>query len=806
MEGAPFGRYRLVELLGRGGMGEVWKAFDTATQRVVAVKVLPAQLAADPVFEERFRHEAFAAASLNNPHVVPIHNFGEIEGRLYVDMRLIEGQDLEHVLADGPLDQARAVKIIEQIASALRAAHKIGLVHRDVKPSNILIAEDDFSYLIDFGIARAAGETKLTATGNVVGTWPYMAPERFTTGQSDTRSDIYALTCVLYECLTSSRPFPGNSVEQQIAGHLTTPPPRPSISRPEVTPELDPVIAAGMAKDPDKRYGTTTEMARAARAAITNAAVQTRPAQPGSAPTVAGVAPSAPTRAVRPEQGENAWAPTKAQPAEVDPPTERDVQLPWAPTRAGRPEHVEQASAPTRAQPAEQASAPTRAQPAAQAPTQAQPAQPAPPTEQAQPAWAPTQSGTPEHVQQAWAATALGAPVPHVESASAPAQAYPAEDQRQASPLSSPDIAAPDKWPDDSAPWPWWRRTAVVIPIAVVLIVAAVATILFVISGDEEPAPGGQAGGGSGRHWRQWRVGTRRHVRLRVRRADTAQRSAVRQRVGRRREMGDQIGVPHQGLRGERDEVQRIYKHDNGIGAGRGRRTVGIGHREAGNVPGRRRRGRGLGVAVTGVTAGRGASRRVHRSLDRPQLCQQPPRDSDPYWRRRLRRVGGRSRGDARPGGVARTGAVWQLSGDRHVQGRESQRRREFRHPVVLPSYRRALPELLAEPQRHQGPHLREERVVAGQQVIGFDVHERRLPPIARSRCSIRCLRRRRIRSLCSPDAATTRSPALARSTATSTRRFSARGTNSSTAATPPSRRPSATRRRRSRLLRHRAG
>ncbi len=498
MEGAPFGRYRLVELLGRGGMGEVWKAFDTATQRVVAVKVLPAQLAADPVFEERFRHEAFAAASLNNPHVVPIHNFGEIEGRLYVDMRLIEGQDLEHVLADGPLDQGRAVKIIEQIASALRAAHKIGLVHRDVKPSNILIAEDDFSYLIDFGIARAAGETKLTATGNVVGTWPYMAPERFTTGQSDTRSDIYALTCVLYECLTSSRPFPGNSVEQQIAGHLTTPPPRPSISRPEVTPELDPVIAAGMAKDPDKRYGTTTEMARAARAAITNAAVQTRPAQPGSAPTVAGVAASAPTRAERPEQGENAWAPTKAQPAEVDPPTERDVQLPWAPTRAGRPEHVEQASAPTRAQPAEQASAPTRAQPAAQAPTQAQPAQHAPPTEQAQPAWAPTQSGTPEHVQQAWAATALGAPVPHVESASAPAQAYPAEDQRQASPPSPPDTAAPDKWPDDSAPWPWWRRTAVVIPIAVVLIVAAVATILFVISGEEEPAPGGQAGGGGG--------------------------------------------------------------------------------------------------------------------------------------------------------------------------------------------------------------------------------------------------------------------------------------------------------------------
>src|SRR6476469_9358238 len=262
-------------------MGDVWRAYDTVTDRVVAVKVLPAHLANDQTFQERFRREARAAAGLNNPHVVPIHDCGEIDGRRFVDMRLIEGEDLGTLLGRGPLQPARAIRVVEQIASALFAAHKIGLVHRDVKPSNILVAEDDFSYLIDFGIARAAGETKLTATGNVVGTWPYMAPERFTTGQSDTRSDIYALTCVLYECLTSSRPFPGNSVEQQIAGHLTTPPPRPSISRPEVTPGLDAVIAAGMAKDPDNRYATTTEMARAARSAITDAAAQTRQAQPG---------------------------------------------------------------------------------------------------------------------------------------------------------------------------------------------------------------------------------------------------------------------------------------------------------------------------------------------------------------------------------------------------------------------------------------------------------------------------------------------------------------------------------------------
>jgi serine/threonine-protein kinase len=189
----------------------VWKAFDTGTQRVVAVKVLSAQLAADPVFEQRFRRQPYAAAGLNDPHVVPIHNFGEIEHRLCVDMRLIDGQDLEHVLARGPLAPERAVKIIEQVASALNAAHRVGLVHRDVKPSNILLAEDDFSYLIDFGIARGTDETGLTATGDVVGTWPYMAPERFTAGQNDARSDISAVACVLYECLTASQPFPGGN-------------------------------------------------------------------------------------------------------------------------------------------------------------------------------------------------------------------------------------------------------------------------------------------------------------------------------------------------------------------------------------------------------------------------------------------------------------------------------------------------------------------------------------------------------------------------------------------------------------------
>lgn len=281
MEGTVFGRYRLVELMGRGGMGEVWRAHDTETNnRVVAIKVLPSHLAADETYARRFRREADAAARLNNPHIVPIHNYGEIDGRLYVDMRLIEGRDLQEVLSAGPLDPARAVRIVEQVAKALHAAHKIGLVHRDVKPSNILVDEDDFAYLIDFGIARATDETALTSTGAVIGTYHYMAPERLGAGEADARSDIYALACVLFECLTGNRPFPGASVESQVAGHLTAPPPQPSAASPGVPADLDAVIRDGMAKNPDDRFQSTVELARAAREAITVPTSRPAPAVP----------------------------------------------------------------------------------------------------------------------------------------------------------------------------------------------------------------------------------------------------------------------------------------------------------------------------------------------------------------------------------------------------------------------------------------------------------------------------------------------------------------------------------------------
>jgi serine/threonine-protein kinase len=144
---------------------------------------LPAEISRDDVFQQRFRREAHAAARLNSPHVVPIHTHGEIDGRLFVDMRLIEGPDLLSVLRTGPLRPARAVHIIEQVAKALHAAHRVGLLHRDVKPSNVLLDDEDFAYLIDFGLARAAGERGLTTVDNVIGTFHYMAPERISTGQ-----------------------------------------------------------------------------------------------------------------------------------------------------------------------------------------------------------------------------------------------------------------------------------------------------------------------------------------------------------------------------------------------------------------------------------------------------------------------------------------------------------------------------------------------------------------------------------------------------------------------------------------------
>jgi serine/threonine protein kinase len=295
VDGTPFGRYQLIEQLGRGGMGEVWRAHDTTIERVVALKMLLPHYAKDPDFDKRFRREARAAARLDDPHVVPIYDVGEIDGRLYVTMRLIDGVDLDTLLRSGPLEPARAVHIIEQIASALHSAHRAGLVHRDVKPSNILLADNDFAYLIDFGIARAAGDTKLTSEGSTIGTWAYMAPERFNAGESAPSSDIYALACVLYQCLTGELPFPGSTLEQVAVSHMVMPPPRPSQERNTIPTAMDDVIATGLAKQTTDRYPTAVEMAAAARNAITQPTSRPPPAPQSNWPPPPGPALTYPT-------------------------------------------------------------------------------------------------------------------------------------------------------------------------------------------------------------------------------------------------------------------------------------------------------------------------------------------------------------------------------------------------------------------------------------------------------------------------------------------------------------------------------
>ena len=271
MSEGNFGRYEIIGEIGRGGMGTVYRAHDTKMQREVAVKVLRPELVSVPGYVERFRREAFTAGRLSEPHVMPVHEADEIDGRLFLVMPLIAGTDLTGVLVrDGAMAPARAVHVVEQVGAALDAAHSAGLVHRDVKPSNVLLTDKDFAYLIDFGIAHAASETKLTATGMTMGTWGYMAPERFTTGAADASGDIYALACVLYQCLTGVQPFPGESMPQQVHGHCYLEAPRPSAVNPELPEALDAVIARGMAKDPAQRYQTCEALVADARRVISH--------------------------------------------------------------------------------------------------------------------------------------------------------------------------------------------------------------------------------------------------------------------------------------------------------------------------------------------------------------------------------------------------------------------------------------------------------------------------------------------------------------------------------------------------------
>ncbi len=338
--GSWFGPYRLMRLLGRGGMGEVYQAEDTRKRRMVALKLISEQYSSNPVFRARMQREADTAGRLTEPHVVPIHDYGEINGQFFVEMRLIDGRSLRDMLARfGPMSPARAVAIVSQVAAALDAAHANGVTHRDVKPENILLSGDDFAYLVDFGIARGAADPGLTQTGQAMGTYNYMAPERFGADEITYRADIYSLACVLGECLTGSPPYASDSVERLIAAHLMQPAPRPSQLRPGKVPAaIDQVIAKGMAKNPQDRYRSAGDLARAAHEALSgteqhqaaailragdNATVLARvadsgtaAARPASRPSDVGAAPwTRPARTPPPGTGGPGWSAPPGQPA-----------------------------------------------------------------------------------------------------------------------------------------------------------------------------------------------------------------------------------------------------------------------------------------------------------------------------------------------------------------------------------------------------------------------------------------------------------------------------------------------------------
>ncbi|WP_205877853.1 serine/threonine-protein kinase [Mycobacterium camsae] len=296
--GTRFGPYLLRRLLGTGGFGEVYEAEDTVMHRVVALKLLSSSYSHNPAFRERLFREARTAGRLHDPHVVPIHGCGEIDGQLYIDMRLIDGTDLQSVLErDGALGPERSVNIVRQIAAALDAAHAETVIHRDVKPANILLGKDDFACLVDFGLANAATDTKLTSEGTTVGSFAYLAPERLASGHVTPGADIYALACVLYECLTGVSPFQSRTeIPALVAAHLTSPPPRPSQQRPGIPIGCDEVIARGMAKEPGHRYRSAGELAAAARRALSTP-VPNPSWAPHAAPPTQTWHPPAPTQA-----------------------------------------------------------------------------------------------------------------------------------------------------------------------------------------------------------------------------------------------------------------------------------------------------------------------------------------------------------------------------------------------------------------------------------------------------------------------------------------------------------------------------
>jgi serine/threonine protein kinase len=293
--GTDIAGYEIESVLGRGAMGVVFVARQRSPARRVALKLITPAFASDEGFRRRFLREATAAAAIEHPHILPVYAAGESDGILFMAMRLVDGLDLRDILRRSeafPLD--RVERIVGQIGGALDAAHARGLVHRDVKPGNVLVTEqpdaEDFCYLMDFGVSTwtASSAATITATGQIVGTANYMAPEQIEGRSVDGRTDLYSLGCVLYECLTGGAPFSGRSPAATMYGHLHEQAPAPSSIRPSLPPGVDDVTARALRKAPEERYASCRELTHDLRAALagSGAAHETAiPTAPWRAPT-----------------------------------------------------------------------------------------------------------------------------------------------------------------------------------------------------------------------------------------------------------------------------------------------------------------------------------------------------------------------------------------------------------------------------------------------------------------------------------------------------------------------------------------
>jgi hypothetical protein len=301
-EGDDFSGYRIVRRLGRGGMGILYLALEPDLERQVALKLIAPEAAADGVFAKRFAEESRIAASIEHPNVVPIYAAGSDDGVPFIAMRYVAGSDLgRRISREGHLRPEAAVALIAQVAEGLDAIHAAGLVHRDVKPANVLLGGGEgveHAYITDFGVARnVTTESGLTQTGRFVGTLDYVAPEQISGGPFDARADVYALGCLLFKLLTGEVPYPREGDAARLYAHLNDPPPAPSLYAPEVSMALDDVVVRAMSKHPDDRYPSAGDLGRAARAALSGTAVAApeRTVATGAAATrtAAAVQPSA---------------------------------------------------------------------------------------------------------------------------------------------------------------------------------------------------------------------------------------------------------------------------------------------------------------------------------------------------------------------------------------------------------------------------------------------------------------------------------------------------------------------------------